>query len=82
MSSTSKTFTLGREGNEDGSFQRQDSRFRGWVQDAPGAEFPLQAGRYHLYVARACPWAHRTLIGRALMGLAGRDRGLLRQPPP
>ena len=69
MSSTSKTFTLGREGNQDGSFQRQDSRFRGWVQDAPGAEFPLQAGRYHLYVARACPWAHRTLIGRDLMGL-------------
>jgi putative glutathione S-transferase len=69
MSATSKTFTLGREGNEDGSFRRQDSRFRGWVHDASGAEFPLQSGRYHLYVARACPWAHRTLIGRALMGL-------------
>ena len=32
-------------------------------------EFPVAAGRYHLYVARACPWAHRTLIGRMLMGL-------------
>ena len=34
-----------------------------------GAEFPPQAGRYHLYVARACPWAHRTIIARRLMGL-------------
>ena len=79
MSSTTDSFTLGREGGDDGSFQRQDSRFRGWVQDAPGAEFPLQPGRYHLYVARACPWAHRTLIGRRADGTAGRDRGLLRQ---
>jgi glutathionyl-hydroquinone reductase len=31
--------------------------------------YPAVAGRYHLYVARACPWAHRTLIGRMLMGL-------------
>jgi putative glutathione S-transferase len=31
--------------------------------------FAPQAGRYHLYVCRACPWAHRTIIGRALMGL-------------
>ena len=28
-----------------------------------------EAGRYHLYVARACPWAHRTIIARRLMGL-------------
>ena len=34
-----------------------------------GGDFPVESGRYHLYVARACPWAHRTLIGRALMGL-------------
>ncbi|HLI58985.1 MAG TPA: glutathione S-transferase C-terminal domain-containing protein, partial [Solirubrobacteraceae bacterium] len=33
------------------------------------ARFPPEPGRYHLYVCRACPWAHRTLIGRALMGL-------------
>jgi glutathionyl-hydroquinone reductase len=39
------------------------------VLDDPSAEFPLQAGRYHLYVARACPWAHRTIIARRLMGL-------------
>jgi putative glutathione S-transferase len=33
------------------------------------SEFPLEPDRYHLYVARACPWAHRTIIGRRLMGL-------------
>jgi glutathionyl-hydroquinone reductase len=54
---------------EDGSFRRQVSRFRRWVSDDGSTEFPLQAGRYHLYVARACPWAHRTIIGRRLMGL-------------
>jgi glutathionyl-hydroquinone reductase len=35
----------------------------------PNAEFPAAAGRYHLYVAYACPWAHRTLLVRALKGL-------------
>jgi glutathionyl-hydroquinone reductase len=54
---------------DDGSFRRQESRFRRWVSAGPDAEFPLQAGRYHLYVARACPWAHRTMIARRLMGL-------------
>ena len=57
------------EHGEDGAFHRQDSTFRGWVTDDPSGEFPLQAGRYHLYVARACPWAHRAIIGRELMGL-------------
>lgn len=33
------------------------------------AEFPAESGRYHLYVAYACPWAHRTLMTRALKGL-------------
>jgi putative glutathione S-transferase len=56
-------------GGDDGSFQRQDSTFRSWVSDGDDAEFPVASGRYHLYVARACPWAHRTLIGRMLMGL-------------
>lgn len=35
------------------------------------AEFPAQAGRYHLYLAYACPWAHRTLMARAIKGLEG-----------
>jgi putative glutathione S-transferase len=63
------TFSLGRESSDDGSFRRQESQFRRWVTDEPDADFPPEAGRYHLYVARACPWAHRTIIARRLMGL-------------
>jgi glutathionyl-hydroquinone reductase len=47
-----------------GAFQRPATRFR----DRPTA---ITAGRYHLYAAWACPWAHRTLITRALRGLGG-----------
>jgi putative glutathione S-transferase len=65
----STTFSLGRESADDGSFRRQDSAFRGWVSDDGSTEFPLESGRYHLYAARACPWAHRTIIARRLMGL-------------
>src|SRR5579884_3988505 len=62
-------FSLGREASDDGSFQRQESAFRRWVSADAAAEFPLEAGRYHLYVSLACPWAHRTIIARRLMGL-------------
>ena len=41
-----------------GRFLRQESRFRSQVVADPGAAFPAVAGRYHLYVAWACPWAH------------------------
>lgn len=60
---------LAAELGNDGEFRRQTSAFRRWISAEPGAELPLQAGRYHLYVARACPWAHRTIIARQLMGL-------------
>jgi len=59
----------------DGAFVRRDSSFRNWVtpDGAPGPTgeggFKAEAGRYHLYVSLACPWAHRTLIYRALNGL-------------
>jgi glutathionyl-hydroquinone reductase len=68
---TTSTFSLGRESADDGSFRRQESRFRNWVSadGVRGTDFPLEVGRYHLYVARACPWAHRTIIARGLMGL-------------
>jgi len=66
---TSSAFKLGREGADDGSFRRQESQFRRRVSSDPGDEFPVERGRYHLYVARACPWAHRTIIARRLMGL-------------
>jgi putative glutathione S-transferase len=65
---SSAKLSLGREGGSDGSFHRQASQFRRWVGSVD--EFPVAGGgRYHLYVARACPWAHRTIIGRRLMGL-------------
>ena len=44
-----------------GRFERLPSTIRGGVEPA--------AGRYHLYVSWACPWAHRTIIGRRVMGL-------------
>jgi glutathionyl-hydroquinone reductase len=69
MNTRQRPSALGREGGDDGSFRRQESAFRHFVSDDGSTEFPLEAGRYHLYVARACPWAHRTLIGRRLMGL-------------
>jgi putative glutathione S-transferase len=69
MSTQSRAFSLGRESGDDGSFRRQESTFRQYVADDESSAFPLQAGRYHLYIARACPWAHRTLIARRLMGL-------------
>src|ERR1700729_2663813 len=68
MGTSSSAFSLGVERGDDGSFNRQVSSFRAFVADE-GSDFPVQSGRYHLYAARACPWAHRTLIGRALMGL-------------
>jgi putative glutathione S-transferase len=58
-----------------GRFERQASAFRNWVtpDGRPGPTghdgFAAAPGRYHLYVSLACPWAHRTLIMRALKGL-------------
>ena len=59
----------------DGRYERQDSSFRSWVtaDGSAGASgksgFIAEAGRYHLYVSLACPWAHRTIIMRKLKGL-------------
>jgi len=54
---------------EKGEFKRQPSSFRQWVTKDGSSGFPAESGRYHLYVSYACPWAHRTLIGRKLKGL-------------
>jgi putative glutathione S-transferase len=55
------------EQSDDGQFQRQEDAFREWVsKDGP---LPPVAGRYHLYISLACPWASRTLIVRNLKGL-------------
>ncbi|QYM80139.1 glutathione S-transferase family protein [Horticoccus luteus] len=53
-----------------GEFVRQGDAFRAWVSNDGATEFPAVAGRYHLYVSLACPWAHRTLIVRKILGLA------------
>ena len=53
----------------DGAFVRAPTDFHGTISKDPSALHPAQAGRYHLYVSYACPWAHRTLIVRALKGL-------------
>jgi putative glutathione S-transferase len=58
-----------KEQSHEGEFGRQDDAFRHWVRARTDAEFPAQAGRYHLYVSLACPWAHRTIIVRKLKGL-------------
>ncbi|NHN40076.1 glutathione S-transferase family protein [Halorubellus sp. JP-L1] len=55
--------------NDDGEFDRQETSFRDWIQDDPSARFPPEANRYHLYVSRACPWAHRAAMTRAILGL-------------
>ncbi len=60
---------------QDGRFVRAATRFRNWItaDGSPGPTgaggFAAAAGRYHLYVSLACPWAHRTLIMRRLKGL-------------
>ena len=53
----------------EGEFQRQEDQFRDWVTKDGSSEYPAAAGRYHLYVSLACPWAHRTIIARRLLGL-------------
>lgn len=53
-----------------GEFIRNESQFRDWITTDGSSDFPAEAGRYHLYVSLACPWAHRTLMMRALKGLA------------
>ena len=73
----SQAFSLGKEGSaEDGSFRRQQaSKFRDTAVEA-------EPGRYHLYVSWACPWAHRTVIGRRLKGLEDAIGLSRRRPAP
>lgn len=57
--------------DDDGEFDRRPTTFRDRVEADSDAKHPAEADRYHLYVSLACPWAHRTLIGRSLLGLDG-----------
>jgi len=61
--------TWEREVDDDGEFVRNPTSFRSHIRADRSTPFSPDAGRYHLYVSLACPWAHRTLIFRALKGL-------------
>lgn len=52
-----------------GAFVRSETTFRDVVRDDPTATFPAEPDRYHLYVARPCPWAHGVVLVRELLGL-------------
>ncbi len=57
------------EQSADGEFERQEDAFRDGVSANGSTAYPVEQGRYHLYVCLACPWASRTLIVRNLLGL-------------
>ena len=56
-------------GKTAGEFVRTTSQFRNWITADGASRYRAEPDRYHLYVSLACPWAHRTLIGRAVKGL-------------
>ncbi len=58
-----------KETRTTGEFRRQVSAFRQWVRADGSTPFLPEAGRYHLYVSSACPWAHRVIIARKIKGL-------------
>jgi putative glutathione S-transferase len=66
---SSETAQFGRETAGSGQFVRQPNRFRDRITADGSSGYPVEAGRYQLYVCLACPWAQRTLIVRDLLGL-------------
>ena len=70
----------GPDTTEGGAFKRAASTIRNWITtDGP---FTPDAGRYHLYAAWNCPWAHRALLARVVLGLTGQGDGGLRPSAP
>ncbi len=55
--------------DEEGRFARSETSFRDFVTADGSSGFKAEEGGYHLYIAWACPWAHRTTIMRKLKGL-------------
>lgn len=55
--------------SRDGAYTRPESEFRNAVNRDADSPYPAESGRYKLYVGMSCPWAHRTLVVRALKGL-------------
>jgi putative glutathione S-transferase len=58
-----------QEQSQEGEFERQEDAFRDWITGDRSSPYPAGAGRYHLYISLACPWASRTLMVRNLKGL-------------
>ena len=78
-----------KQTDDDGEFQRSVTDFRDWIDGSvpeAGAEptstpeFEPESGRYHLYICRACPWAHRAAMARRLNGLEDHVSISLTQP--
>ena len=69
MTSVDTREPLPSEHGDDGSFRRKEARYREFVTADGSSGYAAEAGRYHLYVSAACPWAHRTIIYRRLKGL-------------
>mgnify|MGYP006137793517 CR=1 FL=1 len=65
----SSTAQFPAETGADGAFVRQRYSIRDRITADGSSGFPAEAGRYHLYVSLACPWAHRAIIVRKLLGL-------------
>ncbi len=64
-------FIASKEIDASGTLVRQPNAFTGRVTADGSSGFPAAPGRYHLYVSLACPWAHRSIITRRLLGLEG-----------
>ena len=60
-----------RESGQAGQFKRADSVFRDRITADGSSGFKAEPGRYHLYAAHGCPWAHRTLIYHTIKKLEG-----------
>jgi putative glutathione S-transferase len=69
MQIMSSTAQFPAETSASGAFVRQKYQFRGRFTADGSSGWPAEAGRYHLYVSLACPWAHRAVIVRGLLGL-------------
>lgn len=57
------------DSDDGGRFERQEAVFRERIRDEPDTPFTPDPDRYHLYISRACPWAHGAALVRSLMGL-------------
>ncbi|HEX8790718.1 MAG TPA: glutathione S-transferase family protein [Polyangiaceae bacterium] len=66
-----KWTTQGTASDAHGHFVRESTQFHARVSADGSSGFPVEPGRYHLYVSLACPWAHRTILMRKLKGLEG-----------